>query len=359
MPDLFDTQDPIESLPRGNDRLFFALFPDAQAIERILRLANEMALQEGLKGAPLLPSRLHVTLAHLGDFHGVPPRIVEIASDAAALLSAEPGFDIRFDRVVSFSSREQKPLVLVGREGVEAVTGFRERLKSALLKCGLKVDPRFKPHVTMLYDSKSLPERAVDPIAWHAGELVLVHSMVGKSKHVHLGRWPLRARVGQAANRFDATEADRRWMSRALELAGQAAETADEVPIGCVLIGPDGQWVAEASNLNAARNDPSAHAEILAMRAGGEALGSKRLAGCTLYVTLEPCAMCAAAMVHARIGRVVFAAAAPKTGAAGSVMDLLRDPRQNHQPEVHGGLMAEESARLLSRYFKGKRDAAG
>ena len=91
------------------------------------------------------------------------------------------------------------------------------------------------------------------------------------------------------------------------------------------------------------------------MRAGGEALGSKRLAGCTLYVTLEPCAMCAAAMVHARIGRVVFAATAPKTGAAGSVMDLLRDPRQNHQVEVHGGLMADASARLLSGYFSGKR----
>lgn len=355
MPDLFDAQDPIESLPRGNDRLFFAFFPDAQAIERILRLANEIGSQEGLRGSPLLPSRLHVTLAHLGDFHGVPPRIVEIASDAAAMLSAEPGFDIRFDRVVSFSGREQKPLVLVGREGVEAVTAFRERLKSALLKCGLKIDPRFKPHVTMLYDSKSLPERTVDPIAWHAGELVLVHSLVGKSKHVHLRRWPLRGANADGPGAFDASEADRRWMSRALELAEQAATKADEAPIGAVLVGADGRWLAEASNLNAARNDPSAHAEILAMRAGGEALGSKRLAGCTLYVTLEPCAMCAAAMVHARIGRVVFAAMAPKTGAAGSVMDLLRDPRQNHQVEVHGGLMADASARLLSGYFSGKR----
>lgn len=230
MPDLFDAQDPIESLPRGNDRLFFAFFPDAQAIERILRLANEIGSQEGLRGSPLLPSRLHVTLAHLGDFHGVPPRIVEIASDAAAMLSAEPGFDIRFDRVVSFSGREQKPLVLVGREGVEAVTAFRERLKSALLKCGLKIDPRFKPHVTMLYDSKSLPERTVDPIAWHAGELVLVHSLVGKSKHVHLRRWPLRGANADGPGAFDASEADRRWMSRALELAEQAATKADEAP---------------------------------------------------------------------------------------------------------------------------------
>ena len=358
MSDLFDTQDPVESLPRGKDRLFFAIFPDADAIERILRLADEIKTRKGLAGNSLLRERLHVTLAHLGDFHGVPPRIVEIASDAAALLASESCFDVGFDRVVSFSGRDQKPLVLVGRDGVEALSGFRDRLKSALLKSGLKIEPRFKPHVTLLYDGESIAETVVDPIAWTARELVLVHSLVGKSQHVHLKRWPLRA-VAEAPGDFDATDADRRWMMRALELASHAAEQADEVPVGAVLIGPEGDMLAEASNLNAASNDPSAHAEILAMRAAGEALGSKRLADCTLYVTLEPCAMCAAAMVHARIARVVFAAAAPKTGAAGSVMDLLRDPRQNHQVEVNGGLMADESARLLGRYFAGKREPQG
>lgn len=354
MPDLFDTQDPIESLTRGNDRLFFALFPDSEAVERILALAERIRSQEGLEGRPLLPDRLHVTLAHLGDFHGVPQRIVEIAGEAAASLAAESRFDVTLDRVVSFSGRDQKPLVLVGREGVVALSAFRDRLKSALLKSGLKVDPRFKPHVTLSYDRKSIAEHAVEPIAWTAGEFVLVHSLVGKSKHVHLRRWPLRGPNPGEAEAFTASDADRRWMARALELAGLAANS-DEVPVGAVLIGPDGQWLAEASNLNASSNDPSAHAEIIAMRAGGEAMGSKRLADCTLYVTLEPCAMCAAAMVHARIGRVVFAAPAPKTGAAGSVMDLLRDPRQNHQVEVQGGLMADESARLLGRYFSAKR----
>lgn len=355
MREPFDPQDPVESLPRGKDRLFFAIYPDAEVAERILALANEVRTRKGLSGNPVQRERLHVTLAHLGDFHGVPQRIVEIASDAAALIASESSFEVGFDRVVSFSGRDQKPLVLVGRDGVQALSGFRDRLKSALLKSGLEIESRFKPHVTLLYDRESIAETVVDPIAWTAKELVLVHSLVGRPQHFHLKRWPLGA-VGETSGDFSATEADRRWMTRALELASQAAEQADEVPVGAVLIGPDGRLLAEASNLNAASNDPSAHAEILAMRMAGEALASKRLADCTLYVTLEPCAMCAAAMVHARIGRVVFAAAAPKTGAAGSVMDLLRDPRQNHQVEVNGGLMADESARLLGRYFAGKRE---
>ena len=148
---------------------------------------------------------------------------------------------------------------------------------------------------------------------------------------------------------------DEAFMQQALDLARTAAE-AGEAPIGCVIVDAEGQVIASGANAPIGAHDPTAHAEILALRKAAEALGNYRLKpDLTLYVTLEPCAMCAAAMVHARIGRVVFAATAPKTGAAGSVMDLLRDPRQNHQVEVHGGLMADASARLLSGYFSGKR----
>src|SRR5512141_632094 len=114
--------------------------------------------------------------------------------------------------------------------------------------------------------------------------------------------------------------ADERWMRRALELAG-IAEQADEVPVGAVLLSPAGDVIGEGWNRNIGDHDPTAHAEIIAMRQAGTRLGNHRLVGCTLYVTLEPCAMCAMAMIHARIARLVFGAADPKTGAAGSVFD--------------------------------------
>ena len=113
--------------------------------------------------------------------------------------------------------------------------------------------------------------------------------------------------------------------------------------------------IGEGWNRNISDHDPSAHAEIVAMREGGRALGNHRLVGCTLYVTLEPCAMCAMTVVHARLARVVFAATDPKTGAAGSVFDLIADPRHNPRVEVMGGVLAEEASLMLTNYFRRKR----
>jgi len=144
-------------------------------------------------------------------------------------------------------------------------------------------------------------------------------------------------------------------MRRALELAERAEREHDEIPVGAVLVDSAGNLLAEGSNRNITDHDPTAHAEIVAMRAAGQMLGNHRLVGCTLYVTLEPCAMCAMAMVHARIARVVYAASDPKTGAAGSVFDLLVDPRHNHRVEVQGGLLAEEAGARLTAYFRRKR----
>lgn len=148
---------------------------------------------------------------------------------------------------------------------------------------------------------------------------------------------------------------DEHWMRQALALAGRAEAQDDEIPVGALVVDAEGRLVGEGWNRNIAEHDPSAHAEIVAMRQAGRALGNHRLVGCTLYVTLEPCAMCAMAMVHARIARLVYAAADPKTGAAGSVFDLLADPRHNHRVAVRGGVLAEEAGTRLSNYFRRKR----
>jgi tRNA(Arg) A34 adenosine deaminase TadA len=148
---------------------------------------------------------------------------------------------------------------------------------------------------------------------------------------------------------------DERWMRHALALAGRAQHEDDEIPVGAVLIGADGAVLGEGWNRNITESDPTAHAEVVAMRQAGRALGNHRLVGCTLYVTLEPCAMCAMAMVHARIARVVYGARDPKTGAAGSVFDLLEDPRHNHRVATTGGVLAEEAGARLTGYFRGKR----
>jgi len=148
---------------------------------------------------------------------------------------------------------------------------------------------------------------------------------------------------------------DEDWMRRALSLAERAEREFNEVPVGAVLVGLDGALLAEGMNRNIGDHDPTAHAEIVAMRHAGQALGNHRLLGCTLYVTLEPCAMCAMAMVHARIARVVYAATDPKTGAAGSVFDLLADPRHNHRVQVQGGLMAAQAGERLTAWFRQKR----
>lgn len=153
----------------------------------------------------------------------------------------------------------------------------------------------------------------------------------------------------------DLAANDEHWMRRALALADRAQREFDEIPVGAVLVGADGQLLGEGWNLNIASHDPSAHAEIVAMREAGRALGNHRLVGSTLYVTLEPCAMCAMALVHARIARLVYAAADPKTGACGSVFDLVGDARHNHHVEVRGGVLAQEASLRLTNYFRAKR----
>lgn len=149
--------------------------------------------------------------------------------------------------------------------------------------------------------------------------------------------------------------ADLRWMRHALALADRAEHQDDEIPVGALVVDAEGNMLGEGWNRNISEHDPSAHAEIMAMRQAGRALRNHRLVGCTLYVTLEPCAMCAMAMVHARVARLVYAATDPKTGAAGSVFDLLSDPRHNHRVEVVGGVMAAEAGARLTNYFRRKR----
>jgi tRNA(adenine34) deaminase len=143
------------------------------------------------------------------------------------------------------------------------------------------------------------------------------------------------------------------FMRRALELARQA-EAAGEVPVGAVIV-RDGAIVAEGWNRPIGACDPTAHAEIVALRAAGQALASYRLTDTTLYVTLEPCAMCACAMVHARVKRLVFAAADPRAGAAGSVFNIVQHPALNHRLECTGGVMAEECGTLLRNFFLARR----
>ena len=151
------------------------------------------------------------------------------------------------------------------------------------------------------------------------------------------------------------TERDQHWMHQALTLAARARDEDDEIPVGALVVDAAGNLVGEGWNRNIAENDPSAHAEIVAMRRAGAALGNHRLVGCTLYVTLEPCAMCAMAMIRARVARVVYGATDPKTGAAGSVFDLLADPRHNHRVEVLGGVLGDEAGTMLTNYFRAKR----
>jgi len=149
---------------------------------------------------------------------------------------------------------------------------------------------------------------------------------------------------------------DEYWMHLALAQARDAA-AAGEVPVGAVVV-KQGALVATGRNDPVARNDPSAHAEMNALRAAATALGNYRLEGCEIFVTLEPCAMCAGAMLHARVARVVFGAADPKTGAAGSVVDLFSDARLNHRTIVQSGVLAPACAGLLQDFFRARREAA-
>jgi tRNA(adenine34) deaminase len=148
-------------------------------------------------------------------------------------------------------------------------------------------------------------------------------------------------------------ELDQQFMQQAIEQAKLAA-LAGEVPVGALVV-RDGKVISHAFNKPISTHDPSAHAEMLALRAAAQSEENYRLPGSTLYVTLEPCAMCSGAILHARVDRVVYGAADPKTGAAGSVLDVFSSKQINHQTSVEGGVMAEECGQLLRNFFKERR----
>jgi tRNA(adenine34) deaminase len=150
---------------------------------------------------------------------------------------------------------------------------------------------------------------------------------------------------------------DETWMGEALALAREAARRG-EVPVGALVV-RDGVIVGRGGNAPIAHNDPTSHAEIVALREAGGTLGNYRLPACTLYVTLEPCAMCAGAIMHARLARLVYGASDPKTGACGSIVDLFAEPRLNHHTEVARGVAADACGRLLSEFFAARRPRAG
>lgn len=149
---------------------------------------------------------------------------------------------------------------------------------------------------------------------------------------------------------------DQEYMQIALELAQQAASNG-EVPVGAIVV-KDGEIIGRGSNAPISKHDPSAHAEIQAMRDAASNIGNYRLVDCTLYVTLEPCAMCTGAIQHARIARVVYGAKDPKTGACGSVVDLMAEAKLNHHATVESGVMQEECGKMLSTFFAARRKKA-
>ncbi len=154
---------------------------------------------------------------------------------------------------------------------------------------------------------------------------------------------------------MNTQQGDEFWMRHALQLAGRA-EAEGEVPVGAVLVLGD-RVIGEGWNRSIGRQDPTAHAEIMALRQGGEVLGNYRLVDTTLYVTLEPCVMCAGAMIHGRVGRLVFGARDEKTGAAGSLCDILHHPGMNHLVDITPGVLEQECSSRLSAFFRGRRAA--
>ncbi len=155
---------------------------------------------------------------------------------------------------------------------------------------------------------------------------------------------------------MNGSECDEEYLRLAMDEA-RAAERDGEVPVGAVVVF-EGAVIGRGNNRVLRDSDPTAHAEIVAMRAAGLALGNYRLEDCTLYVTLEPCAMCAGAILHARIARLVYAASDPKAGACGSVLSVMNHPQLNHKVEVVSGLMAEECGAMLTNFFRAKRTRA-
>jgi RNA 2',3'-cyclic 3'-phosphodiesterase len=183
----------FDAVPRWTDRLFFAIFPDVHAAARLEQLALNLRDEHGLKGRPLATERFHVTLQHLGDYEGLPQGLVAAAVDAAAAV-AMPSFEVAFDRAVSFSGRPGNlPFVLRGGNGVAALLAFQQTLGRAIERAGLGVRGRsqYTPHLTLLYDDHPVVERPIETVHWKVREFVLVHSLLGRTVHVPLARWPL------------------------------------------------------------------------------------------------------------------------------------------------------------------------
>lgn len=184
----------FEAAPPLTDRLFFAIFPDSAAASQIAGLAQQLREEHGLRGKPLKTERFHVTLHHLGDYAGLPQDLVAVAHAAAASTTATP-FGVTFDRVASFSSAPRnRPFVLRGGDGVASLIAFQQTLGDALKKTvlGRWAKPTYTPHVTLLYDDRSVAEQAVPAVSWTAGEFVLIHSLIGQNMHVPLARWVFR-----------------------------------------------------------------------------------------------------------------------------------------------------------------------
>lgn len=175
------------------DNLFFAVRPDAQAADRIAALTERLRGEHGLKGKSLGVGRFHVTLHPLGDSVGVPLHVVAAATEAAAAVAMAP-FDVVFDHALSFGRKRNRPVVLGGGEGLATITSLQGALGLALKKTtlGHVVRTSFTPHLTLLYDDRGIDLRAVEPIHWIAREFLLVRSLLGRSQHEVLGRWPLR-----------------------------------------------------------------------------------------------------------------------------------------------------------------------
>jgi 2'-5' RNA ligase len=181
---------------KPTDRLFLALFPPPETALKIAELASQIRSAHALRGRPLEAARFHITLNHLGDYAGLPPDVVRQARAAVAeAATATQPFAVAFDRAESFASMPRnRPLVLRGGdEGLSALMAFHKVLGTALKKANLGqwAKPGYTPHVTLLYDDSLLGATPVPPVAWTAGEIVLVQSLLGETRHVHLARWPL------------------------------------------------------------------------------------------------------------------------------------------------------------------------
>jgi 2'-5' RNA ligase len=180
--------------PPSRDSVFFAILPDEGAQEHIARLTAALRDEHAMSGKPTAKDRLHLSLHWLGDFAEVPPGVLAAADEAAAAVDMPP-FEVAFDRVVSFGKGPNRPLVLVGDDGLAGSALFHQQLGAALASKGVRLPKQaFNPHVTLLYDKQMVGEKRAEPIRWRVSEFVLIHSLHGKGRHIRLGRWPLKDR---------------------------------------------------------------------------------------------------------------------------------------------------------------------